>query len=120
MNKIAKPTVLVVDDRRTFAFPARYARTAAAGLSALARGQVYDEIWLDHDLGQSPRDIWPVVELLERLARRDARPVRGWIIVCSDNPVGAERMTLALERSGYRVCRRDARSYLAPESSAAP
>lgn len=112
--------ILVVDDRRLFAFDAHYARTAAAGVAALSAGQEYDEIWLDHDLGEPPREIWPVVELLEQLAHENRFPVRGAILVCSDNPAGAERIRLALERSGYQVRRVDAKPYLASSQRSTP
>lgn len=98
------PTILVVDDARTFDFPAVYARTAAAAIALLRRHDArYDEVWLDHDLGEES-DVRPVVELLERRAFR-GRPIPiGHIFVQSDDPPGAAWIVAGLTR-WYEVSR---------------
>jgi hypothetical protein len=105
--------VLVVDDLRTFTFPAVYARTSAEGLEAvrLARCEGLDELWLDFDLGEVNGMVdvaEPIVDLLAQWAH-DGEPLEvGRVVVHSANPVGAARMMLSLQRWGYRAERVDA------------
>lgn len=92
------PDILVVDDLRTFGFAATYARTATQALSLLrTRGARYDEVWLDHDLGEGG-EIRVVVEFLERRAFRGRAIPIGRIFVQSDNPSGAAWAVAGLER----------------------
>ena len=67
-----EPDVLVIDDLRTFPFPAVYARTAATGIARLHE-RAWREVWLDWNLGGTAT-IDPCVDLLvERAAA--GRPV---------------------------------------------
>lgn len=97
--------VLVIDDLRCFPFDAKYARNAVDGLALLA-SRAWDEVWLDHDLGDGV-DIGPVVDLLcERAVWGDPMPV-GRIVVHSANPPASEQMVRVLARH-YTVLRVDA------------
>ena len=53
--------VLVIDDLRTFAFPAVYARSATDGLARLAE-RAWREVWLDYSLGDG-ETTEPIIEL---------------------------------------------------------
>lgn len=103
----------MVDDLRTFTFPAVYARSSAAGLDAVrsVRSEGLDELWLDYDLGEvdGVADVAePIVDLLAEWAH-DGTPLDvGRVVVHSANPVGAARMMLSLQRWGYRAERVDA------------
>jgi hypothetical protein len=110
-----KPRCLVLDDLRTFAFPARYARTVATARRALAQG-VFDELWLDHDLGPG-QDVWQLVSWLEQRAAAGQPLVLTQVVIHSDNAPGAARLVSALERI-YRVRRVDPRPLLAKPSGA--
>lgn len=63
-----KPDVLVIDDQRTFRFPAVYARTATEGMSRLGERD-WREVWLDYNLGPG-LTIEPVMHMLEEWAAR--------------------------------------------------
>lgn len=98
--------VILVDDLRSFTDGrnAEVARTSAAGLALLQayRDQRVDELWLDHDLGESDT-IWPVVEQLEHAAFQGHPFDIGVVYVHSANPSGAAKMAQALRRWGYLV-----------------
>jgi hypothetical protein len=87
---------LIIDDLKTFtklgSDDVTYARSCEEGLSAI-RSQVWDEIWLDFDLGDS--DARPIINLLEMLAKED-KPAAHRIVPVSMNPHGRELMLLAL------------------------
>lgn len=105
--------ILVIDDLRTFAFPARYARTSAEAFAAfgeLTELEGYDEVWFDHDLGPGD-DINAVVRHLEERAYFDDPIPIGLAVVHSANPVGADRTASTLGR-WYRTVRVDAAGYL--------
>jgi Cyclic-phosphate processing Receiver domain len=102
----SETTIVLVDDLRSFADArnAEVARTSAAGVLLLYRyrDRRLDELWLDHDLGESDT-IWPVVEGLERAAF-EGRPFDiGVINVHSANPAGAAKIAQVLRHWGYRV-----------------
>lgn len=95
--------VLVIDDLRTFAFEATYARTAEEAIPYLRRlpdplaPEIWDEVWWDHDLGGS--DVWPVVETLER-QWHDHPETKDHVklhCVVTDNPVGATALMRTFE-----------------------
>jgi len=98
--------VILVDDLRSFldGRPAGVARSSAAGVELLHRHRWsrLDELWLDHDLGESDT-IWPVVELLERAAFEENPLDIRQILIHSANPAGARKMAQALERWAYPV-----------------
>ena len=104
------PDILVIDDLRTFAFPAVYARTADEGLARLQE-RSWREVWLDHDLGQGV-DIQPVVRLLEERAFNGAPMEVGLIYVHTSNPTAGDAMVAGLSR-WYRVRRAVAHAFLA-------
>lgn len=98
----AEPVVLVIDDLRSFTFPARYARTSGEGLAALAVSGPLDELWLDHDLGGDDT-IMPVIDYLaERAFNGDPFPVAK-VMVHTSNPSGAATMMRVLRRWEYPV-----------------
>lgn len=95
--------VLVIDDVRTFDFPATYARTSYEGIKALKENN-YDEVWLDHDLGMldgTDDTIKRVVLYLEYLAHRGT-PYPATIVVHTANPVGRNMIVAALSKD-YEV-----------------
>lgn len=99
--------VVLVDDLRSFAdgTPAVVARTSAEAVHLLDHQlalTTIDELWLDHDLGGED-SIWPVIERLEERAFTGRRLEVGRVYVHSGNPVGAQRMVVALRRLGYPV-----------------
>ncbi|MEV6303667.1 cyclic-phosphate processing receiver domain-containing protein [Actinoplanes sp. NPDC051861] len=101
-----KPTIVLVDDLRSFVDGqlAEVARTSSAGIKLLDRHRSHrlDELWLDHDLGDTDT-IWPVVEVLERAAF-EGRPFDvGVVVIHSANPAGAAKMAQALRRWNYPV-----------------
>jgi hypothetical protein len=104
------PDILVIDDLRTFAFPAIYARTSREGL-ALLEERPWRELWLDYALGHGA-DIKPVVRVLEEWAAL-GRPLKvGLICVHTSDPVQGEAMVAGLGR-WYQVRRMVAHSFLA-------
>lgn len=109
-------TVLVDDDRDFIdARPAVVLRTSANALAELSRirerGEVVDELWLDHDLGGDDTAM-PVVDMLSETAfNDDPFPVRR-VYVHSMNNVGAERMMRSLQNYGYPAVRVKAREHV--------
>ena len=112
--EVTGPDVLVIDDTRTFRFPAVYARTAKSGIARLEE-QAWREVWLDYDVGHGA-DIGPVVTLFETRAAA-GRPLRvGLICVHTSSPSDGDRMVGSLSR-WYRVQRALAHSFLEPVTS---
>jgi len=106
-----QPDVLVIDDQRTFRFPAVYARTAAEGMSRLAEHE-WREVWLDYNLGTG-LTIEPVLRLLEERATRGRPLPIGVICVHTSGPAEGDAMIAALT-PWYRVRRVVAHSFRAP------
>jgi hypothetical protein len=104
------PDILVIDDLRTFAFAAVYARTSREGL-ALLEERPWREVWLDHDLGHGA-DIKPVVRLLEERGSLGQPLDVGLICVHTSDPVEGDAMVAGLGR-WYQVRRMVAHSFLA-------
>lgn len=102
--------ILVIDDLRTFRFPATYARSAAEGRRLLL-AHPWREIWLDHDLGPG-EDIRPLVRMLEERAFAGDPLAVERIVVHSANPAGAADIARGLTARGYRVVRVLAQDYL--------
>jgi hypothetical protein len=107
---MSRPDILVIDDLRTFTFPAVYARTAGEGL-ALLEERPWREVWLDHDLAHGA-DIKPVVRMLEERAALGHPLEVGLIYVHTSDPVQGEAMVASLGR-WYQVRRTVAHSFLA-------
>ena len=103
-------SILVIDDERTFPTlsGARYCRSSEGGILALVdmvnkycfhRGPRLDELYLDHDLGETDT-IWPVVEYLCTLDE-GYKSFVNHIYVHSMNPPGATKICDWLVSSGY-------------------
>jgi hypothetical protein len=105
-----KPDVLVIDDQRTFRFPAVYARTADDGASRL-REQPWREVWLDYNLGPG-LTIEPVMRMLEERATHGQPLPIGVICVHTSGPAEGDAMVAALA-PWYRVRRVVAHSFRA-------
>jgi hypothetical protein len=105
-----QPDVLVIDDQRTFRFPAVYARTASDGLTRLAERE-WREVWLDYNLGPG-LTIEPVLHRLEERAARGRPFSIGLIVVHTSGPVEGDAMVAALA-PWYRVRRVVAHKYRA-------
>lgn len=84
--------VLVIDDQRTFVFPATYARTVADGLRLL-NSQEWNQVWLDYDMGAtgSAHDIATQLQFA---------PIVGEYVIHTANPVGRADLAAALEDAG--------------------
>jgi hypothetical protein len=94
--------VLVIDDQRTFRFPAVYARTAAEGMSRLTE-RAWRKVWLDYNLGTG-LTIEPVLRLLAERAT-GGRPLPIDVIcVHTSGPAEGDAMVAALTPC-YRVRR---------------
>ncbi len=109
---MSRHDVLVIDDQRTFRFPAEYARTAAEGMSRLAE-QEWREVWLDHNLGPG-LTIEPVMRLLEERATRGQPLPIGLICVHTSGPAEGDAMVAALA-PWYRVRRVVAHAFRASD-----
>lgn len=106
--------ILVIDDDKPDdMFPAghRRERTLANGLEAImtawARGEHWDQVWLDHDLGMHdgrPSTIMALVNFLEaeELEFQVRYPI-DLIVICTNSPVGRENMLAALAKTSYPV-----------------
>lgn len=91
---MGRPDILVIDDTRTFRFPAVYARSGSEGSSRLV-AQAWREVWLDYDLGHG-ETIKPVFRLLEDRASA-GDPLRvGLLCVHTSGPVEGESMVSRL------------------------
>lgn len=102
--------ILVIDDLREFSFKAIYARTSKEALDILY--QEWDEIWLDHDLGEEDT-IKPILDFIqEKSFYGDKTFDNTQFIVHSANPYGAKMMVAVLERCCYYVVRINANDFL--------
>ncbi len=109
----ATPTVILVDDTRSFADgrACRVARTADDAIALLRRYQfsVIDQLWLEPDLGwlpdATPLTAQPVVDELVSAAADGCGYDIGEIRIHGTNPSGARLMKTGLQRAGYRVVR---------------
>lgn len=95
---------LVIDDLRILNIGGDvvYARDPHTAVFVLGKKNSWEEVWMDHDMGIDADgfelDIWPVVEFLEKA---DPKIKIGEVFVITSNPVGAQRMKLALDKIGY-------------------
>jgi hypothetical protein len=115
--------VLLVDDLRSFREPVEgvdVARTVAEALAALADGGTWDQIWLDHDLGEATgriEDVMPIVDDLVERALNDKPVAVETIVLHTSNPVGRTNIERALTRAGYRIVHVRADDYLVAATS---
>lgn len=113
------PRTLLIDDLRRFrdARPATVARTSHEALTILQASPdaVWDEVWLDHDLGLLssgiPDTIMVIVDYFCERAFNDNPVDVGLIKVHTSNPVGAQQMAVSLERFGYNIQRVQAEQF---------
>jgi hypothetical protein len=112
--------VLLIDDLRDFRqLPAgvelTVARTSAEALEVLGAATHWDEIWLDHDLGENEAGVDSIMRVVDFLCEQafNDQPVDvDRVRVHTSNPVGGQQMMLALQRYGYSVQRVNASDYL--------
>ena len=104
-SMVGERHVLVVDDVRIFEFDATYARTSEEGLALLESRQMWNEIWLDHDLGGDDTTV-PVVDRMCELAHAGTGVRVLKVFVHSSNPA-AENLVRTLVRYGYNAYRKD-------------
>lgn len=103
---------LVIDDRRILNLTGEviYARTVDRAVKLLNIGK-YEEVWFDHDMGPD-QDIWEVIAFLEQ-RKHFGLPVKiGKVMIHTSNPVGAQRLKLALDKMKYRTQITSANPYL--------
>lgn len=94
---------LVIDDMRTISFPREtppHARTSEEGIQLIKIG-VWDELWLDYDLGGDDTGMNVVRYILDNEVPLE------YIFIHSSNPVGAGRMQEELIQGGYEAMRVD-------------
>ncbi|MFF3065949.1 cyclic-phosphate processing receiver domain-containing protein [Oerskovia sp. NPDC057915] len=113
--------VLLVDDLRVFRqeVSGSVARTSAQGRDllryAVAAGHRWEQVWLDHDLGDltGVEDmIGPVVDwLCEQASAGRPAPVGVVVVHTTNAPAGAS-MVRVLRAAGYQVVRVVAREHL--------
>jgi hypothetical protein len=107
-----RPSRLVIDDARTFAFDAFYARSSRAGIAALTslteQREPLDELWLDYHLGGGDHGglvvDWLVAHAVE------AVPLIGVVWCHSSDGYAANLMLRALNAAGYTAERGGPRS----------
>jgi hypothetical protein len=78
--------VLVIDDKRSFAFDCAYARTVDQAISLLT--DEWDEVWFDFDLALG-ENVVPILEWITTRVREGQRPVIGEVVIHSSNRKGA-------------------------------
>lgn len=110
---MAEPRVLVIEDLRTFRFPATYARTVYEAWPHLVSGH-WDEIWFDHDMGLTRDDdtTYPIAQYMEKRAYEGVPIDVDRVFVHTANPYGGDRLMAALR--AYNPIRVDANDYLVP------
>ena len=108
---------LVIDDLRILNLPGdvRYARNLRGAFEAFRHSRVWEEIYLDHDLGFMTghlEDIWPIVAHFEESLAEN--PIKtGQIFIITSNPVGAQRLKVAFDHMGYSTTVLDPKPILA-------
>lgn len=102
---------LVVDDLRTFRFPAVYARTSTEAIPLL--DQSWDSVWFDHDLGGDDT-IGPVLDAIAEAAFHGNPYQFRTGIVHTSNPPGRDMIARTLRRWGYLVQVVDPTVFLQP------
>lgn len=107
---------LLIDDLRNFVDnrKATIARNSNQALHILENDNVWDEIWLDHDLGEvdgSLDSIMPVVDFMAEAAFNDTPINVGIIYIHTSNPVGAKQMFASLTRYGYHCVKVNASDF---------
>lgn len=109
--------VLVIEDIRTFRFPATYARTLAEAWQELGNGP-WDEIWFDHDMGltSDSDNTYEIAQYMERRAVEGTPIDVKRVVVHTANPYGGDRLMAALSK-WYDTIRVAAVDYLAPNSA---
>ena len=108
--------VLVIEDIRTFRFPATYARTRAEAWLLLF-SKPWKEVWFDHDMGLSDEsdNTYDLAVEMERRAVEGVPLEVGRVYIHTANPYGGDRLMAALSR-WYNVKRVEARDYIVPGS----
>lgn len=108
--------ILVIEDIRTFRFPATYCRTVWEAWVPLFT-ESWDEVWFDYDMGlkaDSDNTYALAVEIERRAHAGEMLPI-GRIVVHSANPYGGDRLMAALS-PWYDTVRVAAVDYLLPGS----
>lgn len=117
----AAEDVLVIEDIRTFRFPATYARTRERAwflLFASGRLRPWKEVWFDYDLGISmdADNSYDLAVEMERRAQEGIPLLAEKVYVHTANPAGGDRLMAALS-PWYDVKRVEARDYIVPGSA---
>jgi len=96
--------ILFVDDLRNFPLigygDVDTVRTSIQALYKLNSGILYNEIWLDHDLGGDDTSM-PIVDWLSERAFNDNPYPIDRIVIHTANPVGSKNIAIGLTRWGY-------------------
>jgi hypothetical protein len=91
---------LVIDDIRVFQFDATYLRDSSAAFDIII-SQHWDEVWLDHDMGNQGPDLGVLCNQIESFSQENRLDVDVFMIHTS-NPVARLDMFMALSPY-YRV-----------------
>lgn len=108
--------LLLIDDLRNFRDGRKttVARNSETALQILKDNTVWDEIWLDHDLGivdNKLDTIMPVVDFLCEQSFLESPVQVAKIFIHTSNPVGAKQMFTSLTQYGYDCIRVNATEY---------
>ena len=113
--------VLLVDDLRNFRDGRKsvIARNSVEALAILNSDNVWDEIWLDHDLGIVDSigidTIMSVVDFMCEQAYNETPVEVATVYVHTSNPVGAKQIMSSLQNYGYNVIRVNAPEFFIVE-----
>lgn len=93
--------ILVIDDEREFKFPGAekivYAKSIEDAFTWIKYYQRWDQVWLDHDLGDGI-DVITFCNMVEKTAYQGRLYNIGEFVIHSMNPVGRARMAQALNK----------------------
>lgn len=94
--------VLVIDDQRIFkGEDIQHVTTSQEGIALLDENTIWDEVWLDHDLGSDSEGSGS--DIVRHIIA--TRPQVRLFCVHSMNPVAAEYMVSDLTHAGYPAIR---------------
>lgn len=110
-----EPDVLVIEDIRTFRFPAVYARTMNDAWRLL-HSRRWREIWFDHDMSMTVNEnnTYAIAVHMEQIAFEGTPLDVDRVVVHTANPAGGQRLMAALR--AYKPVRVVANDYLASGS----
>lgn len=106
-----RPGVVPLHERVTIS---RTSRDASKNLWTLPKGEYFDQVWFDHDLGIVDGEDDTTIDLARSLSLlvSQGRIGVGMVLIHSANPVGAGNLFSIFKTGEIPVVRVDARDYL--------